>query len=60
MTIKQRLFIRNYFKTLGMGAQSARLAGYSERSAKEIAYQNMQKKHISIILDQKFKEIGLD
>jgi phage terminase small subunit len=45
MTLRQKKFLKYYFRVLN-GAEAARLAGYSKRSAKELAYKLNQKPHI--------------
>jgi phage terminase small subunit len=45
LTLKQKRFAREYIKT-GNGTQSAIKAGYSEKTAKEMAYENLTKPHI--------------
>lgn len=57
---KQQRFIEYMVFTLGNGAQSARRAGYSPRSAKEIAYQLLQKPIIAEELRKQYKKYGLD
>lgn len=50
LTKKQAAFIQHY-KECKNGAKAARLAGYSERSAANIAYENMRRPHIRNIID---------
>lgn len=49
LTDKERAFCYEYVKDFN-GAKSARKAGYSETSAKEIAYENLTKPHISRVV----------
>ncbi|HEY4694454.1 MAG TPA: terminase small subunit [Candidatus Nanoarchaeia archaeon] len=60
MTLKQRLFIKHYLPTMGVGAEAARRAGYSVRSAKELAYRNMQNPSIATRINEILREAGLD
>lgn len=54
-TPKESLFIEHYLVSLN-GAKAARLAGYSEGSAKEIACENLTKPHIRTEIDRRLKE----
>ena len=54
LTRKQRLFIEYYIK-YGVGAKAARLAGYSARSAKKIAFINLRKPRIKALINKELK-----
>ena len=51
LTEKEKAFCQEYLKDFN-GTQSAIRAGYSENSAKEIAYENLTKHHIAQYLQQ--------
>jgi phage terminase small subunit len=55
LTEKQKSFIDHYLECLN-GAEAARMAGYSVRSARQIAHENMQKPEIKSIIDKAFSE----
>lgn len=55
LTLKQRKFCDVYVKTAN-GAESARLAGYSEKTAGEMAYENLNKPQIKRYVDMKMEE----
>lgn len=55
-TPRQRLFVKHYLDTWN-GAESARLAGYSEHTAKEIARENLTKPHIKAVVDAAITQI---
>ena len=59
LTVKQDKFIREYIAT-GNGAESARLAGYSENTAREMASENLTKPHIKKAIDQRRTETMQD
>jgi hypothetical protein len=46
ITEQQSLFVRNYVSGGGKGAEAARAAGYSTKSAREIASQLLHKSHV--------------
>ncbi len=46
LTPQQSLFVKEYVIGSGNGAEAARKAGYSERSAAKLAHQLMDKRHI--------------
>jgi phage terminase small subunit len=54
MTDKEKVFCKEYIKDFN-GANAARLAGYSENSAKEIAYENLTKLHIQKYIQELLK-----
>lgn len=54
MTPKQQLFIDEYLKTWN-ATQAAINAGYSERSAAEIGYENLRKPHIAEAIEKHLK-----
>jgi phage terminase small subunit len=60
MTIKQKLFLKHYLPSMGVGAEAARRAGYSVRSAKEIAYKNLQREPIKVEVEALLRSVGLD
>ncbi|HWI48157.1 MAG TPA: terminase small subunit [Rummeliibacillus sp.] len=55
LTIRQRKFCDLYVKTMN-GAESARVAGYSKRTAREMASENLAKPHIKRYIDMKMEE----
>ncbi len=55
LTPKQRKFCDVYVKTTN-GAESARVAGYSKRTAREMASENLAKPHIKKYVDMKMEE----
>lgn len=59
LTLRQEKFIRFYLET-GNGADAARQAGYSERTARVIAYENLLKPYIKKAIDLKRTELMQD
>lgn len=63
LTPKQKKFVKEYQKDLN-GTQAAQRAGYSERSAKEIASQNLTKPAIKSAIDKDvdktLEKLGID
>ena len=55
LTTKEQLFVMEYL-ACNNGAEAARRAGYSEHTAKEIAYENLTKLHIKSAIDEKRRE----
>lgn len=55
LTTKEQLFVMEYL-ACNNGAEAARRAGYSERTAKEIAYENLTKAHIKDAIEAKRTE----
>ena len=55
LTTKEQLFVMEYL-ACNSGAEAARRAGYSENTAKEIAYENLTKPHIKDAIEQKRTE----
>tara|TARA_Y200000002_G_C22384265_1_gene538621 strand:- start:27 stop:458 length:432 start_codon:yes stop_codon:yes gene_type:complete len=55
LTTKEQLFVMEYL-ACNNGAEAARRAGYSERTAKEIAYENLTKLHIKDAIEAKRTE----
>lgn len=55
LTIKQKRFCDVYVKTAN-GAEAARLAGYSKKTAGEMAYENLGKPQIKRYVDMKMQE----
>ena len=56
LTDRQERFIVSYLATLN-GAEAARQAGYSERTARQMANENLSKPYIKDAIDQKRSEI---
>lgn len=56
MTERQQRFVDYYIQT-GNGAEAARLAGYSERSANRIGSENLAKPDISDAIQERLKEM---
>lgn len=56
LTIKQKKFADEYIKT-GNSTQSAINAGYSEKTAAEMGYENLRKPHIKAYIDGRMKEL---
>ena len=46
LNARQERFCRAYVANRGKGAEAAREAGYSERTAREMAYENLTKPHV--------------
>lgn len=53
-TNKEKLFVSEYLRCFN-GAEAARRAGYSVRSAREIAYDNLTKPHIKAEIEARLK-----
>ena len=47
LTEQQRLFVLEYVRSGGRGAEAARAAGFSEHSAGKYAYQLLEKPHVA-------------
>jgi len=60
LTPRQQRFIEFLLITMGNGAKAARMAGFSIRSAKEIAYQLLKEQKIRSAADRFFKRYDLD
>jgi len=58
LTLKQSRFVENYCDS-GNGAEAARRAGYTEKSAKEMAYENLTKPHIQAALSVRLDQAGI-
>ena len=59
-TVKQNLFISFYLGDAKFnGAEAARLAGYKQNSAREMAYENLAKPHIAREIERRLDLIGL-
>ena len=56
LTLRQERFIDHYIANGGNGASTARAAGYSERTAKEIAKENLTKPHIQTRILERIAE----
>jgi len=59
LTLKQEKFIDAYIET-GNGAAAARLAGYSEHTAREIACENLAKPNIKSAIAKRRSELMKD
>lgn len=59
LTAKQELFITEYMKDLN-ATQAAIRAGYSEKVAKEIGYENLTKPHIKVEIDKRLEKRAKD
>lgn len=55
---KQQIFVDEYLKTKN-ATRAALAAGYSERSATEIGYENLRKPHISKVIAEHFAESAM-
>lgn len=58
LTGKQAAFIEYYCRCWN-GAEAARLAGYSEKSARQIGHENLKKPHIREAIDEKLEELKM-
>lgn len=56
LTVKQKKFADYYIET-GNATESAIRAGYSEKTAKEMGYENLTKPHIKNYIDKRLKEL---
>jgi phage terminase small subunit len=54
LTIKQEKFVNEYIKT-GNGTQSAVKAGYSEKTAYQIAHENLNKPEVAQYIDKRMQ-----
>jgi phage terminase small subunit len=52
LTMKQAAFAGHYVRLLGNGRRAAIAAGYSERSAAEIACENLTKPHVRAAIER--------
>lgn len=59
LTPKQKKFADEYIRT-GNARQSAITAGYSERSAAEIASENLNKHNVSSYIEERLEELDFD
>lgn len=57
---RQQRFVENLLLTMGNGAKAARMAGYSEKSAKEIAYQLLKEQKVRQAASRLFKRYDID
>lgn len=55
LTVKEELFIEYYLQSFN-ATKSAIWAGYSEKTATEIGYENLRKPHIAQVIDAKIEE----
>lgn len=56
LTDKQEVFVAEYLKCWN-AAEAARRAGYSERHARHIGYQNLTKPHVAEAIEQRKQEL---
>lgn len=56
LTEKQKAFCDYYIESLN-ATESAKRAGYSEKTAKEVGYENLTKPHIKNYISKRLKEI---
>ncbi len=54
LTAKQKAFINHYLESWN-GTEAARRAGYSEKTARSMAYENLTKPHIRAEIDRRMK-----
>jgi phage terminase small subunit len=55
LSLQQQIFVDEYLKCFN-GAEAARLAGYSEKTARTIACANLTKPYIKAIIDARIAE----
>lgn len=60
LTPRQQRFIQFLVLTTGNGAAAARMAGYSARSAKEIAHQLLKQSKVKQAATRLFKKYDID
>lgn len=60
LTPRQQRFIQFLVLTTGNAAAAARMAGYSARSAKEIAYQLLKQQKVKQAATRYFKQYNID
>lgn len=58
LTPRQELFISEYLID-GNGARAARSAGYSEKTARQIATENLSKPYIQVVIAEKQQETAV-
>lgn len=58
LTDKQQAFVDHYIMTLN-GAEAARLAGYSEDTAKQIATENLSKPYLRAEIDRRLRKLTM-
>lgn len=56
LTERQKAFCDYYIETLN-ATEAARRAGYSERTAKEMGYENLTKPHIRAYIQERMKQM---
>lgn len=56
LTLKQKKFADYYIET-GNATEAAIRAGYSEKTAKEMGYENLTKPHIKNYIDKRLKDL---
>jgi phage terminase small subunit len=59
LTLKQKKFVKYYFKTDGNGQKAAEKAGYSPASARIKASQNLIKPHVREEIRKQLEGVGL-
>lgn len=57
LTPRQQRFVEEYV-VCGCGAEAARRAGYSERTAYQIAYENLRKPEIEAAIESVLKNLS--
>jgi len=60
LTPRQQRFIEFLLLTMGNGAKAARMAGYSDKSAKEIAYQLLKEHKVRQAANRLFKRYDIN
>lgn len=58
LTIKQRVFINEYLRTFNATA-SARAAGYSEKTARQMGQENLSKPDIAAEIERRLRELKM-
>ena len=59
LTLRQQKFVDEYI-TLGNGAEAARNAGYSEKTAKQMATENLSKPYLVAAIDERRAQLMKD
>ncbi len=57
LTIKEQLFCNTYLSNNFNAAEAAREAGYSEKTAREIGYENLTKPHIRLYIKSRIHQL---
>lgn len=58
LNMRQQKFVDEYIGNNGNGRQAAIAAGYSENSAAEMAYENLNKPHIKEAIEQRKRDLN--